>query len=92
VAWSLFAIFGFCIIVVVAVSFTIQTSRGDNPILKIAKFFGMCISLVPIIGLILYLSTKGRPSGYGEKCGAMALIGIVWYTVTQAGRRAFLPH
>jgi hypothetical protein len=89
-AWSAFVLLLFGLIVVAVFVFTAQTSKGDNALLKIGKFFGMLFSIIPIVGLIMYLVARGRPSGYGEKCGAMALIGIMWYLVRTAGARAFL--
>lgn len=88
--WSIFSLLVFGLILVVAVAFTLRTSRGDNLFLKLLKSMGMFVSLIPLAGLIIYLSAKGRPSGYGEKCGIMALIGLGWYVVLQAGRKAFL--
>jgi hypothetical protein len=65
----------------VLVLLTAQASKGDSIPLKIAKFVGMLSSIVPVVGLILYLATRGRPSGYGERCGGMALMGLASYLV-----------
>jgi hypothetical protein len=66
--------------------FTVQTSRGDTALLKIGKFLGLVVSIVPILGLLFYLVFKGRPSGYGERCGVMGLLGVLLYGIIVAGR------
>ncbi len=89
-AWSVFVFVGLAIILAVMVSFTVQTSRGNAIPVKAAKFVGLFVSFMPIIAILMYVIFRGKPSGYGEKCGAMGLIGMGWYMVLQAGRRAFL--
>ncbi len=74
-------------ILVTAGVFTAQTSQADSILWKPAKFLGLTVSLVPIVGAIMWVIFKGRPSGYGEKCGAMAVIGVCWYVILQQLRK-----
>ncbi len=67
-----------------AIVFGVQTGARENVAWKLVKVFGMVLSVVPIVGIIQYFAFKGRRSGYGEKCGAMALVGVVLYVVTRA--------
>jgi hypothetical protein len=66
-----------------AVVLGIQASSGDGIGWKILKILGVLVSIVPIIGLIQWLVARGKPSGYGEKCGIMAIVGVVLYVVTR---------
>lgn len=67
-----------------AIVFAVETSRGDRVLTKIAKFLGLFISVIPIVGLIFYLFARGKKSGFGERCGGIALAGIALYAITRA--------
>jgi protein-S-isoprenylcysteine O-methyltransferase Ste14 len=86
VLWALFSLLYRIGLVLIAVAFTVQSSRGDKPLAKVGKFLGLVVSVIPIVGLFFYLGFKGRPSGYGEKCGVMALLGVLLYAIIAAGR------
>lgn len=85
VLWAMFSLLYRIGLLIIAVVFTIQSSRGDKPLVKVGKFLGLVISIIPIVGLLFYLGFKGRPSGYGRKCGVMALLGVLLYAITTAG-------
>jgi hypothetical protein len=54
------------------------TTDKDTPVgMKLVQFFGLVISIIPIIGLIQWLIFRGKPHQYGRNCGVMALAGIV---------------
>jgi hypothetical protein len=79
----------FCVIVATAIALTVKSSKYDGFLTKLAKLSGMLFSFVPIVGLIMYAGLRGRPSGYGERCGAMALIGVAWFVVRSMGAKVF---
>jgi hypothetical protein len=85
--WALFSILYRIGLLIVAIVFTVQTSRGNAVLVKLGKFLGLVVSIVPIVGLFFYLGFRRRPSGYGEKCGVMALLGVLLYGVISAGGR-----
>lgn len=68
-----------------AISETQSVSEQADRLSAFLKFLGLCISIVPIIGAIFYVAFRKKPSGYGEKCGVMALLGVVLYAVIRAG-------
>lgn len=88
--WSLLMLLLFCAIFMMAIVFTVKSSKGEGVLVKIGKLFGMLFAIIPIVGLIMYVALRGRPSGYGEKCGVMALLGVVWFVVRSAGAKVFL--
>jgi hypothetical protein len=83
--WALFSLLYRIGLLVIAVVFTAQTSRGDGVPTKVGKFLGLVLSVVPIVGLLFYVGFRRRPSGYGEKCGIMALLGVLLYGLITAG-------
>jgi hypothetical protein len=83
--WALFSLLYRVGLLIIAIVFTVQTSRGDTALTKVGKFLGLIVSIVPILGLFFYLGFKGRPSGYGEKCGVMALLGVLLYGIITGG-------
>lgn len=72
-------------LLVLVIVFTVQTSRGNSILAKGGKFVGLCLSIVPLIGLVLYVVARGKPSGYGERCGIMAILGMLLYALVRAG-------
>jgi hypothetical protein len=72
------------VLLLLVVSFTVETSKGDAVPTKIAKFLGLLVSIVPIIGLIMFVVARGKKSGFGERCAAMAVAGVIVYLVTRA--------
>ena len=86
VLWALFSLVYRIGVLIIAIVFTVQSSRGDKPLAKVGKFLGLVVSIIPLVGVFFYLGFKGRPSGYGEKCGVMALLGVLLYAVIAAGR------
>lgn len=87
VLWAMFSLLYRVGLLIMAIVFTVQTSRGDKALLKVGKFLGLVVSIVPLVALFFYLGFKGRPSGYGEKCGVMGLLGVLLYGVITAGTR-----
>jgi hypothetical protein len=85
VLWAMFSLLYRIGLLIIAVVFTVQSSRGETPLVKVGKFLGLVVSIIPIVGLLFYLGFKGRPSGYGQKCGVMALLGVLLYAVITAG-------
>lgn len=83
--WALFSVLYRVGLLIIAIAFTVQTSRGDKPLTKVGKFLGLVVSIVPIAGLLFYIGFRGRPSQYGEKCGVMALLGVLLYGIIMAG-------
>jgi hypothetical protein len=68
-----------------AVWYGVQSSKGEGPQWVILKTLGLILSLVPIVGFIQYLMYRDRPSGYGDKCAAMALAGVVLFAIAWFG-------
>jgi hypothetical protein len=68
-------------LLVAAIWFTVETSKRDPILTKFGKFVGLVISAVPIVGLIMFVVFRRRPSGYGERCGVMAILGVILYVV-----------
>jgi hypothetical protein len=67
--------------VIIAAVFAAQSSKNDALPTVLAKFLGLVASMIPVVGLVAYFKGRGRPSGYGERCGAMALLGVAIYVV-----------
>ena len=84
VVWALFSLLYRIGLLTIAIAFTAQTSRGDKAVVKLGKFLGLVVSIVPLFALFFYLGFKGRPSGYGEKCGVMGLLGVLLYGLITA--------
>ncbi len=84
-AWAVFSLLYRVGLLIIAIVFTVQTSRGDTALSKVGKFLGLVVSIIPIVGLFFYLGFKRRASGYGEKCGVMALLGVLLYAVIRTG-------
>ena len=64
------------IVLAPALFFTYETSEGQGVPLKLAKFVGLVLSAFPLIGLVLWRLCHGSVTGYGQRCGVMALIGV----------------
>ena len=74
------------IVLAPAAYFTYDTSEGDGILMKAAKFLGLVASAaVWPIGVVLWRFRSGYQSGYGERCGVMALIGL--FLMILAGAR-----
>jgi hypothetical protein len=65
------------IVPIIAIALGVQTSAGEGLLTKVLKVIGMILSVVPIIGRLQSFAFRGTGSGYREKCGAMAIAGIV---------------
>ena len=63
------------LVVAPAIVFTVETSEGNPILIKLAKFAGLVVSALPLIGYLLY-RLGDRESGYSGRCGVMALLGV----------------
>jgi hypothetical protein len=73
----------FVVVVAVAIIGAIQTSKGQSIFTGILKFLGVAISTIPIIGLIQWLVFKKSSPSYSSACGTQAIVGLLYYAITQ---------
>lgn len=69
------------LLLLLAAALTQVFNRTDSPLKRGAKFLGVVVSTVPIIGLAQGLAFRTKDKGYSEACFYQAAAGMVAYLV-----------